>query len=381
MMYINEFCYRHAENRNLSTVRTDVSDKIETMLGMSGTATTVNWHYKVKLGSVDALVLDTRTQRAYEGLNSVPELISEESLSTQTPATLTDNPAFIFVVSPCPVLGFPNFEELIQPSATAFISLTENDENNPGIIGGRLGFDYEAWGFNTESFERLIGKLNGYKKVILLSGDVHYGATLVMDYWKENADTPTSRIVQLTASSLKNEWMSNVAILKSATIQRIFTNVGESISKFGWKEKTVTKNGSVTARNRHRLYAAFGGVGTIPIEGWTPGATVSPEPGWRWRLKVLKDERPVEDDFVTAEINLANANATKEGYFQVVQRHQKMFKEGKTRRIGWGSNIGIISFTADGSNWKLKHELKGPNMIYEVPLTTPAGEAGKPVLP
>ncbi|WP_346236782.1 hypothetical protein ABDK00_013925 [Niabella insulamsoli] len=381
LMYINEFCYRHAENRNLASVRTEVTDKIETLLGMSGTTTTVNWHYKVKLGVADALVLDTRTRRAYEGLNSVPELISEESLATQTPETLTGTPPFIFVISPCPVLGFPNFEELIQPAATALISLAENDESNPGIIGGRLGFDYEAWGFNTESFERLIGKLNGYKKVILLSGDVHYGATLVMDYWKGAVDVPSSRIVQLTASSLKNEWMSNVAILKSAMIQRIFTNVGESISKLGWKEKTITKTGSVSARNRHRLYAAFGGIGTIPIEGWVPGATVSPAPEWRWRLKVLKDERPWEDDPVEAEINLANAAQTKTGYFQVVQRHQKMFKEGKTRRIGWGANIGLISFTADGSSWKLKHELKGANMVYEVPLTTPSGEAGKPVLP
>lgn len=381
LMYSSEFCYRHANNTQLNTLRADVSDKLETMLGMSGNATEVNWHYQVKLGAVQALVLDTRTQRAYDSLNSVPELISEDSLSTQTPGALADNPDFVFVVSPCPVLGFPNFEELIQPSATAVISLKEHDDNNPGIIGGNLGFDFEAWGFNTEGFERLLSKLNDYKKVILLSGDVHYGATLVMDYWKENATTPTSRIVQLTSSSLKNEWMSNVSILKSALIQRIFTNVGESISKLGWKEKTVTKNGNVTARNRHRLYSAMGGIGTIPIEGWTPGATLNPDPGWRWRLKVLKDERPIEGDPVTAEINPANATATKDGYFQVVQRHQKMFKEGKSRRIGWGANIGLITFTADGSNWKLKHELKGANMLYEVTMTTPAGETSRPVLP
>ncbi|MFT4094008.1 MAG: hypothetical protein QM640_10235 [Niabella sp.] len=382
LMYISEFCNRYATNQNITTVRAQVTDKIETMLGMSGTAPTLNWNYTVQLGTVQAIVLDTRTQRFYEGLNTVPELISESSLSAQTPQTLDGNPDFVFVISPCPVLGFHNFEELVQPAAAATVALFENDNNNPGIIGGRLEFDYEAWGFNANGFERLMDRLNGYKKVVLLSGDVHYGATLVMDYWKGSSDTPTSRIVQLTASAIKNEWMADVSILKSAMIQRILTNIGESVSKLGWKNKTVTKNGNVTARNRYRLYHAMAGIGTIPVEGWTAGATLSPQPDWRWRLKVLKDERPIENDEVKAEINLSDTTSLQNGYFQVVQRHQTLFAAKKSRRIAWNSNIGFIKFEADGSSWKLKHELKGASaLLYEVPLTTPTADASKPVLP
>lgn len=382
LLYINEFCYRYANNLHVATVRADVTDKVETMLGLSSSPTTLKWNYTVKLGSAEALVLDTRTQRFYQSLNTTPELISEANLTTQLPETLTDNPDLVFVISPCPVLGFPNFEELIQPAAAATISLFHQDDNNPGIIGGRLGFDFEAWGFNTVGFERLLDRLNNYKKVVLLSGDVHYGATIVLDYWKGTAEAPTSRIVQLTSSAFKNEWMGNLSILKGALVQRILTNVGESISKLGWKNKTVTKTGNVSPRNRYRLYGAMAGLGTIPVEGWTAGARLSPEPDWRWRLRVLKDERPNEADLVTGDINLGDANSLKNGYYQVVQRHQSMFESKKTRRIAWNSNIGFIKLEADGSDWKLKHELKGASdLLFEVPLATPSGEKSKPVLP
>jgi hypothetical protein len=382
LIYINEFCDRYANNSHIDTVRADVTDKLDAMFGMSGNPSTLKWNFDVELGTVKAFVLDTRTQRFYESLNTTPQLISETSLASQLPETLTDNPDFVIVISPCPVLGFPNFEELIQPAAAATISLFQSDNNNPGIIAGRLGFDYEAWGFNTLGFERLLDRLNNYKKVILLSGDVHYGDTVVLDYWKGTSEAPTSRMVQLTASAFKNEWMGNLSILKGAMVQRILTCIGESISKFGWKNKTVTKTGNVSPRNRYRLYGAMAGLGTIPVEGWTPGANVSPDPDWRWRLRVLKDERPIKGDFFTKDIDLSDATSLKNGYYQVVQRHQSLFEGKKARRIAWNSNIGYISFEADGADWKLKHELKGASdLLFEVPLTTPASEKSKPVLP
>ncbi len=383
LLHISEFCFRYANNSNIENVRADVTDKVDAMFGMSGTPTTVKWNYQVKLGSVLALVLDTRTQRFYQSLNTAPELISEESLSLQLPETLTDNPDFVFVISPCPVLGFPNFEELVQPAAVAVKSFSHDDDENPGIIGGKLEFDFEAWGFNAIGIERLLDRLNGYKKVILLSGDVHYGDTLVLDYWKGNADAPTSRIVQLTASSFKNEWRKNLAIFRGAMVQRLLTNIGDSFSKLGWKNKTVTKNGFVTPRNRYRLYGAMAGLGVIPVEGWTPGATLSPDPDWRWRLRVLKDESPIEDGIFLADINLSDENSLKEGYYKVVQRHQSMFESKKTKRIAWNTNIGFIKFDKDGDDsWKLKHELKSKSgLLFGVPLTTPDDEKSKPVLP
>ncbi|OOG76737.1 hypothetical protein B0E43_07020 [Algoriphagus sp. A40] len=379
LLYAGEYAFRYANNSHLNTLRTEVIEKMENMLGMGSQPTTLKWNYSIKLGATQAIVLDTRTQRHYESLNTVPELISESGLSAQTPDTLTDNPPFVFVVSPCPILGLPNFEELVQPAAAAVIALKGKSEANPGIIGGSLDFDFEAWGFSVPGFERLIARLDTYKKVVLLSGDVHYGATTVMDYWKGTAAAPTSRIVQLTSSALKNEWLPNVLILKSAVVQRILTSFGDGLSKFGWKNKLISTNGAVTPRNRQRLRHT---TATVPIEGWTPGSTVNPAPDWRWKVQVLKDKKGLEDDPVgTTDLVIGNATSMKDGYFNIVSRHQKAYMEGKSPRIAWNSNVGWITFTADGDSWKVKHELLGAKMEYEVPLKTPAAEQAKPELP
>jgi hypothetical protein len=59
-----------------------------------------------------------------------------------------------------------------------------------------------------------------------------------------------------------------------------------------------------------------------------------------------------------------------------------MFESKKTRRIAWNSNIGFIKLEADGADWNVKHELKGASdLLFEVPLATPAAEKSKPVLP
>ncbi|WP_026967792.1 hypothetical protein [Algoriphagus terrigena] len=379
LLYAGEYAFRYTNSSHLNTLRTEVIDKMETLLGMGSQPASLKWDYNVKLGTTHAIVLDTRTQRHYESLNTVPELVSESALLTQTPETLTDNPPFVIVVSPCPVLGLPNFEELVQPAATAIISLKSKSDGNPGIIGGNLNFDFEAWGFSVPGFERLIARLDTYKKVVLLSGDVHYGATTVMDYWKGTSATPTSRIVQLTSSALKNEWLPNLLILKSAVVQRILTSFGDGLSKFGWKNKLISTNGAVTPRNRQRLRHT---TSTIPIEGWTPGSTVNPAPDWRWKLRVLKDKKGLEDDPVgTTDLVIGNATSMKDGYFNIVSRHQKAYMEGKSPRIAWNSNVGWITFTADGDSWKVKHELLGVKMEYEVSLKTPAAEQARPELP
>jgi hypothetical protein len=382
---IQEFCFRYAENQKLNSIRAEVTDIMENSLGMNANPTSIFWNYSLKCGPSQVIVLDTRTQRKYNSLNTIPELISSDSLlgqgpnlnHGQTPDALADNPPFVFIVSPCPVLGLSNFEELIQPAVTAIFGTIKN-ENNLGLIAGQLDFDFEAWAYNVDGIERFLNRLNNYKSVILLSGDVHFGATSVLDYWKGNANAPTSRIVQLISSGFKNEWIANSVVLKSSMVQKILTSFGESVSKLGWFNKIVTRNGEVTPRNRMRL---LGTTAAIPVEGWTPGATLSPAPDFRWRLKLLKDERSLAGDPVTADVNLADANNTKEAYFNIVQRHQKMYKEAKTRRIAWNSNIGLLKFTADGPNWKLKHTLLGADLEVDVALSTPLAEQSKPILP
>jgi hypothetical protein len=350
---VQEYGFRAANGQNLNTLRAQVIEPMETLLGMGNEASQVKWHYNVPTGPTHTYVLNTRTSREYPSLNASPGLILEDELKKQLPENLPEATApFVFVISPVPVLGLASFEELIQPVAASIVGLSATTGPNPGVLAGEISFDFEAWGFNIPAFEALLEQLSKYSKVIILSGDVHYSATLVLDYWKGNTATPTARILQLTSSSSKNIWMENLAFFKSALIQRIFTGIGDNLEKLGWKDKVLSPSGNVSIRNRHRLRQ---NPAVIPTAGWQPGATVGQEPDYRWRLKFAADDNPRTDDIIQSDINLADAGIVKEGYKKVVQRHLNTFISGVSRRLVWPSNISTVTFEADGASWKVKH--------------------------
>ena len=91
-------------------------------------------------------------------------------------------------------------------------------------ITGYMAWDMEAWAMDTERFETLLARLQPMKKVVILSGDVHYTFSAEMDYWKKGVSTPT-RIVQLTSSAIKNEWPKVLKrVLSTGTGQKILHN-------------------------------------------------------------------------------------------------------------------------------------------------------------
>ncbi|MDX1940936.1 MAG: hypothetical protein SFU99_10325 [Saprospiraceae bacterium] len=354
---IKEYARRVADNSDLSNIRAQVIEPIENLLGMGSNPSPIKWYYDVPAGPTRTYVLDTRTQREYESLNTPPGLISAASLLQQTPNTIPGgNTPFTIVVSPAPVLGLSSFEELIQPAAAAVFGLSSSSTDNPGIIGGLLKFDYEAWGFNVAAFERFLARLNTYKKVILLSGDVHYGFSSVMDYWKDNSSTPTSRIMQLTSSSLKNMWLENIEIFKSGFVQKLLAGFDGRLEKVGWNNKNLSTTGNISARNRTRLRK---NPAVVPLAGWDPGATVSEPPDFRWRISVVSDQNAPEHDPLSMDINLADPNSLKDGYKKIVKRHQQFFEERVGRRLMWPAHVTLIKVEADPANSSkliLKHE-------------------------
>ncbi len=373
--------FRISNNINVAGIGADILEPIENLLGMGATPSAVKWHYRVPSGAATTFVLDTRTQRQYPSLNAPPALLSEAALNEQLPATPPDPGAsFIIVVAPAPVLGLSSFEELIQPAASAVVGLS-SDAPNPGILGGQLEFDYEAWGFNVPGFERFLDRLHQYKKVIILSGDVHYGYSSVMDYWKGSLAAPSGRFVQLTASSLKNMRFPNMEFLKSGIVQRILTGFDGQLQKVGWKDKVLGFGSPhlITPRNRARLDKA---TAVVPTEGWDTRATVNQPPDFRWRLRIVGDDQQAAD---AQDIDLNNPTSTKEGYKKVVVLHQDVFKSGKARRIAWPCNVGLITLTQESASAPLviQHEIKiaGAAIKHKIPLVAAAGaESTRPEL-
>jgi len=400
---ISDYAFALSNNFSIATLRNDTLEPIEELLGLGAQPSKVKWHYDVDTGPTKTYILDTRTRREYASLNSPPGLLSEEALLEQVPDTIPNgNAPFTFVISPAPVLGLGSFEELIQPAAAAVAGISNSTGRNPGVLVGMLEADYEAWGFSPKSFEAFIERLSKLKKVIILSGDVHYGFSSMLDYWKQNSTTPEARIVQFTSSALKNEEYGIVHLYRSAMAQKMMTGIGDNLEKLGWNNRVLTLTGEVSMKNRFRLRQ---NPAVIPIAGWQPGATVNLQPDYRWRLKMLTDNSVRASDPFTSDFSraageddesfvLVNDNTTQEGYRKIVQRHQDNFISGVHRRMVWPANIGILKFEDNGGVWKVKHDylfIQGKrsgldseakaHIKHEVSLEANEDDANRPELP
>lgn len=264
----------------------------------------IRWHYWVPTGPILTFVLDTRNRRGYERLLSPPALLSEAAFKDQIPkptdalkpsgasppgppnpnapppTAAVQAPEAVLVVSAAPVLGLAALEELVQPLYW-------------GADEGRPGPDYEAWAFNPPALEQLLARLAAFKRVVLLSGDVHFGSSVAMDYWKK-AGPPatgydTARIIQLVSSACKNQTdMLPEAFFVSGRINQLEAHALIPARRLGWQE-TPDVQGAITSRNKIRLRRTPALLSPGPA--WDEASVVQP-PDWAWQFAPTMDERP-----------------------------------------------------------------------------------------
>lgn len=101
------------------------------------------------------------------------------------------------VISPAPVFGLPLLEDGLQRMSA--------------MNGSVEAADYESWQGNHRGFKQFREKL-AHKKVVLLSGDVHYAYTNYLKFFDENGEQITTAMAQLCSSSMKNETMMTEAL-------------------------------------------------------------------------------------------------------------------------------------------------------------------------
>ncbi|MDB4583106.1 hypothetical protein N9164_08140 [Draconibacterium sp.] len=327
-----------------------VANSIDALLGFDGNTPKIKFHYNVLTGPTTTYVLDTRTRRTFETRHGCPGLMSSEALLEQLPDTPPPVGAeIVFIVSPAPVLGLAIFEELIQPLISS--------------IKSNVYADTEAWGLNFAAFESFLARIEKYKKIVLLSGDVHFGLTTTLDYFK---GANKARIVQLVSSALKNEshLLGNQHILISGRLQQLQTAAYFPGERLGWSNKTVNVNGSISPRNEMRLHK---NPVVLSPQGWFPGSTVSPAPDWSWRLNILTDVRPdtatpdsrpekIRIDTISPDIDFNSANSVKDGYEKVVERHQIAFEKNIARSVVWSSNIGRVQIKRIAGKLSVEHQ-------------------------
>jgi hypothetical protein len=167
-------------------------------------ADSLRYHYRLTWAGrpYEILVTDPRTTRSFDPQPmEPPAVMSDQAIAEQLPAG--PNPPYLtLVVVPGPVLGVPWIEE-------------KQEERTPEMIWGH---DAEAWGLRQKTFHRLLGQLARRPRVVLLSGDVHYGFTINLSVWNRQpygtavplAAPLRSEIAQFTASAFKNETNSTL---------------------------------------------------------------------------------------------------------------------------------------------------------------------------
>lgn len=167
----------------------------------------IRWHYTVRSACHEVIVLDTRTWRGYpiEGKSTDPPMLLCPSAfqqqlheplaasSTYSVAQVTDAQSDYrtFIVAPTNVFGMRVLDWIQQWHLEQRKTFTAD-------VG-------DSWNFHNQALATLLTTLFQHrKKVVVLSGDIHYSSVIHVDY-KDLATGHYSSLVQFTSSAMKNE--------------------------------------------------------------------------------------------------------------------------------------------------------------------------------
>jgi hypothetical protein len=149
--------------------------------------------YDLVLGQAEGypvriLLLDERTAREFPGEDEPAGRISLAALAAMVPQPTSPAPPVTFVGAPSAVFGTHLVEHVLQPASTL-------------VSDGADFTDYESWPAAPANHQELLRRLAAIAPVVVLSGDVHYGAVARASF---TIDGVTSHFAQLTCSAAKN---------------------------------------------------------------------------------------------------------------------------------------------------------------------------------
>src|SRR5262249_53589428 len=188
-----------------------------------------------------------RTRRSYGSRNGPPGNVSIDAQVDQIPLPpLPAGREVLLVIAPLQVIGPPVLDEIVAPLSYRVFDTVEaakrdsdpspHSPTGPGEMLGRNPDAMEAWAFDTVTFEHLLERLEPYRRVVLLSGDVHYSSGTLMSYWRGNATQP-ARFAQFTSSGFKNVMPTFITFIDKTlgfTQQLIRANLGTE--RLGWDQ-------------------------------------------------------------------------------------------------------------------------------------------------
>ena len=252
----------------------------------------LRWNYTVPGSRHQVIVMDTRTQRLYRSPSEFPGLLAPDAIESQIVAAERKDADVTIIISAAPVLGV-GFIEAIQFWTRWRI------KNN-------YAYDCEAWNLEWGTFQKFLSAVSAMKRVVFLSGDVHYAFGASLEYW-DHARNTTAKLVDYTSSPLRNEGSSSQMAMLAVGYPSLFHLIGRTdmptVDFFAW---------DIGARNRHilqnmlklirsRIYQFWWAMPrlidamrspyeiVLPAQGWPEGAFKDMPPNRSYRLHYLRD--------------------------------------------------------------------------------------------
>jgi hypothetical protein len=100
----------------------------------------------------------------------------------------------------------------------------------------------------------------------------------------------------------------------------------------------------------------------LPTRGWPAGTTLNRAPDWRWRVEVVRDERPKSalpagaPDIPVLTFNPADPVSA---YAVIAGKHQQVARAPKdpVRLMVFRNNVGLVTLGSDGAESTITHSL------------------------
>lgn len=172
----------------------------------------LNWHYTIRTTCYEVIVLDTRTWRGYPADQAPtvapPMLLSPTAFERQIRVPLQVTDRLIQA-------GESAIQLTLVIAPTNLVSLQVIDWVQHWHLKQRNVFKHDvgdAWNVHKAALAELLSTLFERRdRIIILSGDIHYGAVVRLNYWTLQPQPRPHVLAQLTSSALKNsEWKTRV---------------------------------------------------------------------------------------------------------------------------------------------------------------------------
>jgi hypothetical protein len=360
---------------------------LETCFGLGAGDPKIRFDYVIDGNAHRAIVMDSRTRRAFAGLDAPPALLSDDALRDQIqrgpfPSPLPAGVELLLVISPAPMVGPPLFEETLLPLAIRgfdanFMAVEKRTALSVerAMIGidrtkptGAQFLDAEGWSNNPRALEKMLAALAGYNApVVVLAGDVHYAASFAIDY--QAAGKPTVRIAHLTSSAAQNVWPDAVcSFMSSIAWGRSLTGARSPARKFGWAASTPEPLADLGGEWPPLVGRAKRHPVLLPENGWRKHHAFTRPPDWQWSLTELIDTRNDADRPLKARPEaLPSGDVTSAmhpgggsfGYRALAHAHVNSMDLMFLRRgTVFSNNYGNVSFLRDNAGVvSVKHAL------------------------